>query len=163
MLERAAWQGEVLGVPHQASQHLGLRVGEHLVGFALLHHASAVHHCDAVADAFHHVKLVGDDHDGHAKLLVHAFQHVEHRFCGFEIERAGGLVAQEDARVGGQCACDGHALLLSAAQRLGVRVALLLQVHELQQLDDALLDVLLAPTGALQRKGNVVVDGLGIP
>ena len=50
-----------------------------------------------------------------------------------------------------------------AAQRLGVRVALLLQVHELQQLDDALLDVLLAPTGALQRKGNVVVDGLGIP
>ena len=96
-----------------------------------------------------------DDHDGHAELLVHAFQHVEHRFCGFEIERAGGLVAQEDARVGGQCACDGHALFLSAAQRLGVRVALLLQVHELQQLDDALLDVLLAPRAHFKGKATL--------
>jgi hypothetical protein len=53
-----------------------------------------------------------------AQPLVQVAQNLEHRFGVFAVEVAGGLVGQQDGRVVHNGARDGHALLLSAGQRI---------------------------------------------
>ena len=96
--------------------------GEHVEHRAFFDDAAVFHHRYAVADFAHHVHLVGDQHDGQFQLAVDVQQQVENGVGGLRIERRGGLVAQQHARVIGQRAGDADALFLAAAElrRVGV-------------------------------------------
>src|ERR1700735_1406478 len=74
-----------------------------LVGYLLrragLYDASLVQYGECVADAARCLQIVRDEQDGNAKLLPDAKQHVEYRLFGLGIERGGGLVRKQDARL----------------------------------------------------------------
>ena len=77
---------------------------------ALLHDLAAIQHHDAVGMAYR-TQAVGDDDDGAATadglhvLLDDAF--------GLVIQGTGGLVEDQDARIGDQSTCDRNALPLA--------------------------------------------------
>ena len=85
----------------------------------------------------HHVLdgvVVGDDEHGGAVLGVHPLQQGENLPRGLAVQRAGRLVAQQQARIFDEGPGDGAALLL-AARKLGRELVLVLgQAQHLQKL-----------------------------
>ena len=73
------------------------------------------------------------------------------------VERAGGLVAEEDLRLRGERAGDGHALLLAAGELRGIVFQLVAEAHELKQLGCALHCVAALHARQLQREGDVAL------
>ena len=57
---------------------------------------------------------MGDDDDRNALLAAGILQQLQDLLAGFVVKRARGLVAQKQLGILGQCAGDGHALLLAA-------------------------------------------------
>ena len=148
---------------HQrADEALGggvLRGGEDVVGVAELDDAPCLHHRDAVGQRAHHLHLVGDQHDGQPELLVDPAQQRQDLAGGLRVQRAGRLVGEQDARAGGQCAGDAHALLLPARELLDVGVRLVGEADEVQQLGDPCPVLLPGHAGDLQRVGDVAPHG----
>ena len=101
---------------------------------ALLHYLAAIQHHDTVGMA-HCTQAVGDDDDGAATadglhvLLDDAF--------GLVIQGTGGLVEDQDARIGEQGAGDGDALALTTGEA-GAMLAHL-RVIPFRQLEDKLV------------------------
>ena len=62
------------------------------------------------------VEVVRDEHERRAAPGVHSQQDVDDVLPVGRVEIAGGLVREEQARLVGQRAGDGHALLLSAGE-----------------------------------------------
>ena len=75
-----------------------------------------------------------DEDDGDAERFVQAFQQRENLLGRLRVERRGRLVAQQNARVVGEGARNGHALLLSAGKLRGICVGLVVDLHQPQQL-----------------------------
>lgn len=75
--------------------------------------------------------VVGDEDDGVA-LLMQLLQHPQHFAAGVRVQRAGGLVGQDDRRVAHQRPRDGNALLLAAGELIGLVPDLVAQAHLLQ-------------------------------
>ena len=114
---------------HRRQQGLGVRmVGsvEDLLGRTELHDAAEVHDRDPVAEVTHHAEVVGDEQVTGAVAGLEVGEHVEDRRLDRDVERARRLVAHDDARVTGEGAGDGDALLEAAGElaRLEVEVAL---------------------------------------
>ena len=63
--------------------------------------------------------VVGDDDDRNALLAAGILQQLQDLLTGFIVERARGLVAQEQLGVLCQCTGNGHALLLAARKLRG--------------------------------------------
>ncbi len=105
---------QMLGFGHEAPGGDVFEMQEHLGHRAGFHQLTGVQHRHAVADATDHVHLMGDQHDGQTELAIDLRQQLQHRGGGLRVQRAGGLVAQQDLRPGGQRARNAHALLLSA-------------------------------------------------
>ncbi len=76
--------------------------------------------------------VVGDDHHGHALLAAGVLQQLEDGLAGDVVQRAGGLVAQQQLGVLGQGPGDGHPLLLAAGQLGGEVPQPVAQAHVLQ-------------------------------
>ena len=93
------------------------RSTEHVERVALLHYHTVFHNGHSIENLLRHVKLMRDEHDGNAQFAVDALQECQNAFCGFQVECAGGFVAQQDFRlVVGERTRNGHALLLPARQ-----------------------------------------------
>jgi hypothetical protein len=120
-----------------------------------LDHLAGIEHRHAVADTADHVHLVGDQHDGQAQLAVDLRQQRQHRGGGLRVQRAGGLVAQQDLRAGRQRAGDADALLLAAGQLRRILLRMRFQAHGLQQLGHARVDLRLRRAGQFQREGDI--------
>ena len=103
--------------------------------------------------------FMGDHHDGDAQPPVDVLQKRQDRLGGHGIQRAGGLVAEQHLRIGGQGAGDGHALLLAAGELRGIGVRLVRQAHDLQQLLHAPVGLLPRHMGQLQRIAHVLRHG----
>ena len=58
---------------------------------------------------------MGDHHDRRALILNNILNYLQHFLAGLEIKRGSRLIREDHFRVFDQCAGDGHALLLSAA------------------------------------------------
>ncbi|MCY1444898.1 hypothetical protein D9M71_613880 [compost metagenome] len=105
---------------------------------------------------------MGDQDDGQLQLTVDLGQQLQDRRSGLRVEGAGGFVAQQDLRVGGQCAGDADALLLAAGKLCRVLPGVVLQTDAGQQLGDALVDFAARQlAGQGQRQRDVVGDSLG--
>jgi len=140
--------GRVLGM----QKHLGDR--------AVLDDHTGIHHRHTVAHAADHIHFMGDQHDGQVQFAVDLRQQVQHRGGGLRVEGAGGFVAEQDFRLGGQGAGNADTLLLAAGQLGRVLLGVVGQADALQQLGDALLDGAGRQlAGQLQRQGDIVGDG----
>jgi hypothetical protein len=82
-------------------------LAEELFGRPHLVHAALVHEDHPVADLAGKAHLVGDHHQGHA-VAGQALHHLQHLAHQLRVQRRGDLVAQQDVRVHGQRAGDGH-------------------------------------------------------
>ena len=111
------------------------------------------------ADLLHHAHLMGDDDHGDVELLVDVADQLQDLAGGLGVKGAGGLVAQQHLRLGGQGAGDGHTLLLAAGQLGGIGVRLVGQTHQLQKLTGALLRVGPLHPGDLHGEADVPQAG----
>src|SRR6266850_689426 len=92
-----------------------LRIGEDLLGGAMLHQLAHVEERGGVRDARGLLHVVGDDDDG--ELLAKLPDQLLDLGGGDGVEGAGGLVHEQDFRPHGQCARDAEPLLLAAGER----------------------------------------------
>ena len=120
---------------------------------------------DAVAQAddaggvgFGQFRVVGDhDHQAVAGHLLEQFHDLD---AGLAVQRAGGLVRQQNVRVVDQRAGDGHPLHLAAGQLVGQLVDVLAQAHLLQRRDGAAAALGTRHAGDGQRQFHIGQDGL---
>jgi hypothetical protein len=89
---------------------------EDRLGRAQLHDAPQVQHGDPVGEVAHDTEVVGDEEVGDALLRLEVGKEVEDRGLHRHVERRGGLVADDDARVPGERAPDRYALLEAAGE-----------------------------------------------
>src|SRR5712691_7379682 len=87
-------------------------------------------HDDPVGEVDGLGDVVGDVDDGLARLAPDVDQHPLHLVAGERVQRGEGLVHEEDGRVVGQGAGDGHALLHPPAQLVRVGAGKALEVHQ---------------------------------
>ena len=78
--------------------------------------AAQVHDRDAVSDRPHDRKVVRDEYESHARLLLHAQQQIEHLVTHGPIERRHGLIAEQDTRNENDGARDRYPLCLATGQ-----------------------------------------------
>ena len=124
---------------------------------ALFHDFTVVEDRNVIADLLHHAHLVCDDDDGDAKLFVDVADQLEDLARRLGVERARGLVAEQNFGVRGEGAGDGHALLLSAGELRGIGLGLILEPHDLEEFQSSLFaPLLLSPqSGKLHREADV--------
>ena len=78
--------------------------------------ATAVHHAHAVADVAHDAEVVRNEERAQAALDLQGLEEVEHLRLNGDVERARGLVADEEFGLGRHGAGDGNALALPARE-----------------------------------------------
>jgi len=87
---------------------------------------------------------------------------LQHRGGGLWVEGTGGLVAEQDARLGGQRTGNTDALLLAAGELCRVLACMVLEPDAFEQAGDAGVDLAArADAGQAQRHGDVVGHRLG--
>ena len=104
---------------HRADEQLGvgmLRIVQHLVGQPGLHHHAALHHHDAVRQQAGHGEVVGDQHHGDVQPRDQRADQVEQARLHRDVEPAGRLVHEHQARMGHQGAGDLQALQHAARE-----------------------------------------------
>ena len=102
--------------------------------------------------------VVGDVDEGDAELLVHLLELDLHVLAHLEVQGGEGLVEEEHLGLVHDGAGDGDALLLAAGEGFHVAVLVVGHGHELEDLADALLDLVLGHFLELEAEGDVVVD-----
>ena len=108
--------------------------GEDLVLGPVLHDRPQVHHRHGVAEIAHHAQGVGDEQVRRALLLLQLEEQVDDRRLDGDVEARGGLVAEDQVGIARERPRDGDALLLPAAELIGVAIQELApEVHGLQQ------------------------------
>lgn len=131
---------------------------EDVLGGAELDYLTVAHDRDAVAEAHGLVEVVGDEDDRLLQPLLQFEQLVLHVAADQRVERAEGLVHQQQVRVGGERAGQAHTLLHTAGQLVGPGV---LQPHEtrhLQGLGRALVALRAGHSLDLQAVARVLQD-----
>jgi len=91
-----------------------LRVVEDLVHRAAFRHATGIHDDDVVAGLRDHAEVVRNHDDTHVHLRLQAFHELEDLRLNRHIERCGGLVRDQDARLARQGHRNHHPLLHAA-------------------------------------------------
>ena len=118
------------------------RVAEQLVLARELHQPAEVHHADLVAHVPHHRQVVRDEQVREAALALQVLHDVEHLRLHAHVQRRGGLVADQEFRLGGQCPRDRDTLPLPAGELVRELLAVLRrQPHRLQQLGHLVLEL----------------------
>ena len=120
---------------------------------------AAVHHDDLVGDLHRLLLVVRDDHRRRVRLVVEAPQPGAQLGAHLRVERAERLVEQQHRRVDRERAGEAHPLALAARELRRVAVREPVELHEREQLRDALADLGLRPLADLQPERDVVVDG----
>lgn len=110
-----------------------------------------------VAHLLHHAHLVRDDDDGDAELFVDVADQLEDLARGLGVERARGLIAEQNLRICCERAGDGNALLLTAGELRRIGLGFVLEPHDVEKLQRPLLTpLLLSPqSGKFHRKADV--------
>ena len=71
------------------------------------------------ADAGGEIEIMRDDHEGNAFFLLHFEKEVSDLFTGLAIERSGGLISEDEARLVDEGSGHGDALLFSSRKSGG--------------------------------------------
>ena len=100
----------------EAHHEVGRRLVVDLPRRADLLDLAVVHHRDPVGDLHRLLLIVGDEHGGHALLVVQAAQPLPQLRADVRVERAERLVEQQHLRLDRQRARERHPLALTARQ-----------------------------------------------
>lgn len=104
------------------------------------------------------LRVVGD-HD-HQPVLCHLLEQLHDLDAGLAVQRAGGLVRQQDIRIVDQRTGNGNALHLAAGHLAGVLMQLIAQPHLLQRLGGAALALCARDAGNGQGQLHIGQNGL---
>ena len=121
--------------------------------------AAAVEDGDAVGDLHRLLLVVRHEHGRHVHLRVQAAEPVAQLGSHARVERAERLVEEQDARLRGERAGERHPLPLAARELVRIAVGVAVQLDEIEELVDALADLLLRPLPDRQREADVVAHG----
>ena len=112
-----------------------------------------------VAGVFGGLRVMGDHHDGLAVLAVERLQQAQDLLGRLPVQVAGGLVADQQGRVGDDGAGDGHALLLAAGQFVRAVLRAVAQADQLQCDFGIALALRAGQAGQQQRQLDVALRG----
>ena len=115
----------------------------------------AQHH-DAVGHGQRLFLVVGDIDDGFSQFPVQVLDLDLHLLAQLAVQCTERLVHQDQRRIEHGSACQGHALLLAAAELRGVAVLEAPHAHARQRLGDQFLRLRLRHAARLQWEGDVV-------
>ena len=138
-----------------------------LVGRLLVHVARradlldppVAHHDDLVGDLHRLLLVVRDDHRRRVRLVVEPAQPLPQLRADAGVQGAERLVEEQHGRIDRERAGETHALPLPARELRRVPLREPVELHELQQLVDALGDLRLRALADLQAERDVVVHG----
>ncbi len=139
-----------------------LRVLEDLLRIALFDDLAAVHHDHALRTLCGKPQIVRDQQHGRAELTRHRTDLIEDRLLHGDVQRAGRLVRDQQARLAGETDRDQRALSHAAGELVRILLGALRRVGQtcgLERLDDLRGDVL--PVGEAvreQRLGDLRAD-----
>ena len=132
------------------------RVSENGRGGSGLDDLSGIHHQDPVAESRDDGQVVADEEHGQAKVTAQALDELQDLVLDGHVQGRGGLVAQQQLGVGGQCCGDDHPLPQPAGElvRPGSRPPLRVRYADrVQQLHGPALGRGPAHAGALPNPG----------
>jgi hypothetical protein len=116
------------------------RVFVDLVRGAGLLDAALVHDHDAVGDLERLFDVVRDEDGGDVDLVVQPPQPLPQLLAHLGVQRPEGLVQQQHLGLDREGAREGHALALAARELRGIAVPQRVELHQAQQVVDALFD-----------------------
>ena len=134
-------------------------VVEHLLRRADLLDEAVLHDNDAVAQRHGLGLVVGHIDKGGVDALAQLDQLGAHLIAQLGVQIAQRLVHQEHGGVTDDGAADGHALALTAGQRLGLAVQILGDIQDLGGLPHLPVDLVLGYLLQLQRECHVLIHG----
>jgi len=153
-------------------QPLGVRVArvaENGARGPVLHQLPGVNDPHPVGDLRDNPQVVGDIEDRRVELLLQLLHQVQDTGLGGHVQARGGLVHDQQRRIAGQGHGDDHALLLAAAELMGVAQCHVLGVGHVDLLQHpharppgvlpAHVPVLLEDFADLTRDGERGVEG----
>ena len=118
-----------------------------------------VHEDDPVGDVHRLLLVVRDQHGRHVDVVVQAAQPGAELLADAGVERAERLVQQQHLGLDGQSARQGHPLALPAGELRRVPLGEPVQLHEVEQLVDALADRRLRLLADREPEADVVAHG----
>ncbi len=114
---------------------------------------------DALGD-FHGLLLIVRDEDGgDVQIVVQADQPFAEFLPDFGVHRAERFVEQQDVRLGGEGAGDGHALALPAGELVRMPLFQALEAEKFEQFLDTRFAIFALPVFDFQAEGDVIEDG----
>ena len=144
---------------HRRQQGLGIGMlgrAQYLVDRAALDDPPQVHHRNLVRQILDHGDVVRDEQVGQAEIALQLFQQIEDLRLHRNVERAGGLVADDQLRLHRQRARDGNALALPAGEFVRIAMARCARQSDLVQQPQHALCVLRA--GRIERPHAFLQD-----
>src|SRR3954454_6296878 len=129
-----------------------LLAGAHLLDAALVHHGDRVGHRQRL------LLVVRDVHERDADVLLDALELDLQLAAQAQVQRTEGLVQEQGARVVHERASEGDALLLAAGQLRWPAITEAGELDEVEDLADALADLVLAELAPLEAEGDVALD-----
>ena len=148
--------GQVGGLAEEPHHEVVGRLVVELVGAADLLDPALVDHHDLVGDLEGLLLVVGHEDRRGVHLVVQPAQPVAQLLADLRVERAERLVEQQHRRLHRERPGQRHALALAARELRGHPVAELREVHEVEQLGDPLVDLVLRPLADLEAEGDVL-------
>ena len=121
--------------------------------------AAQVHHRNARGDVLDHGKIVRDKNKRQAEPALQIGQKIDDLRLDRNVERRHRFVADDELRLGGECAGDANTLALAAGELMGVAFSMPgLKPDETQQLGDALTVPPLCEAMKYERLGQHLPD-----
>lgn len=133
-----------------------LRVGmtgmiEHLLGRATFDDTAEIHHGDLIRQVLDNAQIVGDEKIRQPQVGLELSQEVEDLSLYRDVQRAGGLVADEEVRLDGEASCNTNTLPLATREFVGIAVYHCgIESHLGENRFDTLLAFLTARTNAVR-------------
>jgi apolipoprotein N-acyltransferase len=122
--------------------------------------AGAIEHDDAIGTQQGVRQIMRDHQRGQMLFAVQGDEAIPQAGAGFRVERAEGLIEQQQFRFGGECAGEADAAGLAAGQLPGVAPGKIARkLDKIEQRIDALGDLGAAPAKQAQHGGDIFGDG----
>ena len=135
-------------------------LGKDLLGRSVGEDPSVIHDDDTIrTERLGH--MVGDEHNGDALFPVQPDDGVQNLLTASRVQHGGWLVQNDAARLHGDDAGNGDALLLSAGEQMGRVGAVFVHSDRFQGVVHAAADLLRRYAEILRRKGHILLHHVG--
>ena len=153
-----AGAGDEIRLADEIGDEAAARIVVDILRPADLQDMAVAHDRDAVRHRERLLLVMGDQHEGDARLLLEALQLALHLLAQLQVERRKRLVEQQHAGLGRQGTGQRHALLLAARELGGPAAGKPLEPHHGQGLGNSDADLRRRPLAHLEPEGDILRD-----